>query len=700
MKIPDELLFRRSRRLPVIMSSEAAECGLVCLTMIAQYHGHDVDLNGLRQKFAISISGASLRGLMGIADELNFSSRALRADLGALDQVRLPAILHWDFNHFVVLNSVHLNRLIIHDPARGRMDVSLEEASKHFTGVLLELTPSDPFEAVEAKAPVKLRNLWSSLHGFRQSLAFVLLLSFALQLCAFLMPFQMQIILDDVIGNNDLDLLTIVALAFTFLVVLQVVLEALRGWTLQLFGSQIVFQIAGNVFRHLIRLPSSYFEKRHVGDIVSRMGAIHNIQNALTQGIITSILDGLMALVAGVILFIYAPYLATIVVISILIVALLTIGFYPIIRARSEEAIVASANEQSHMMESIRAATTIKIMGQEGVRENSWRNIYSKSFNARMSTVRADQILIFLQQLVLGLQSMLIIYLGARNILAARGFSIGMLVAFLAFRQAFTDRAHSLVQQGLQFGMLRLYIERLGDIITQEVETRPGTIVPIDAVGDMSIRNVSFRYGSTDRMVLQNIDLDINSGDFITVIGPTGSGKSTLMKLLLGLQLPTSGTILLDGQQAGPDLWRAWRAKAGVVMQDDRLLSGSLADNIAFFDPGMSMEQVIEAAQQAQVHEDITRMPMTYQTLVGDMGSSLSGGQKQRVLLARALYRKPKILLLDEGTANLDPATEEVIADMLTNLDITRIVIAHRPALIDRSNRVVRVINGGIEIVR
>jgi ATP-binding cassette subfamily B protein RaxB len=351
-------------------------------------------------------------------------------------------------------------------------------------------------------------------------------------------------------------------------------------------------------------------------------------------------------------------------------------------------------------MESIRAATTIKIMGQESVRENSWRNVYSKSFNSKMSVVRAEQVLTFLQQIVLGLQFMLILYLGTRNILNAKGFSIGMLVAFLAFRQTFTDRAHSLVQQGLQFGMLRLYIDRLGDIITQEAEAKPGALIPIDVKGDISMRSVSFRYGATDRLVLQNINFDIKGGDFISITGPTGSGKSTLMKLLLGLQLPTEGSILLDGQQAGPELWRAWRAKAGVVMQDDRLMSGSLADNIAFFDPDMSMERVIEAATQAQVHEDIIRMPMTYQTLVGDMGSSLSGGQKQRVLLARALYRKPEILLLDEGTANLDPATEEVIADMLTQLDITRIVIAHRPALIDRSSRVVRIVNGELEVVR
>jgi ATP-binding cassette, subfamily B, bacterial CvaB/MchF/RaxB len=700
MKVPDELLFRRSRRLPVIMSSETAECGLVCLTMIAQYHGHDVDLNGLRQKFAMSMSGANLRGLMGIADELHLATRALRVELEALDQVRAPAILHWDFNHYVVLKSVSERRIVIHDPARGRTELSLEEASKHFTGVVLELAPSEPFEKIEATAPVRLNHLWSSLRGFRQSFAFVLLLSLALQICVFLMPFQMQIILDDVIGQNDFDLLTIVILAFSILVVLQVVLEALRAWTLQLLGTQMVFQIAGNVFRHLIRLPSSYFEKRHLGDIVSRMGAIQSIQNVLTQGVITSVLDGLMALVAGVILFVYAPVLATIVLVSLVIVTLLTIGFYPVIKARSEEAIVAAANEQSHMMESIRAATTIKLMGQESVRENSWRNIYSKSFNSSMSSVRAEQTLIFVQQIVLGLQVMLVLYLGTRNILTAQGFSVGMLVAFLAFRQTFTDRAHSLVKQGLQFGMLRLYLERLGDIVTQEVETRPGAIVPIDATGDVSIRNVSFRYGSTDRFVLQNIDLHIRSGDFITIVGPTGSGKSTLMKILLGLQLPTDGTVLLEGQPASPDLWRAWRAKAGVVMQDDRLLSGSLADNIAFFDPDMNMEQVMQAASQAQVHEDIMRMPMTYQTLVGDMGSSLSGGQKQRVLLARALYRKPKILLLDEGTANLDPATEEVIADMLAKLGITRIVIAHRPALIERSNRVVRIVHGGVETVR
>ncbi len=700
MKVPETLLFRRRPGLPLIMSSEAAECGLACLAMVAVYHGHDIDLNGLRQRFQISMAGASLRGIMGIADELLLSGRAIRADLGAMEQIRLPAILHWDFNHYVVLKSVGRKSMVIHDPSRGRLEMSWDEVSQHFTGVALELQPAKDFAPVKARAPIRLSTLWPSFRGLRESLAFVLLLSFALQVCAFILPFQMQVIVDDVVAQSDLDLLALVVLAFTVVSVMTVVLTALREWTLQLLGSQIVFQTAGNIFRHLIRLPSDWFEKRHVGDILSRMSAINSIQDVMTQGVVSAMLDGVMALAAGIILFVYAPLLATIVVASLFVIVALTLGFYPVIRLRREEALVAMADQQSHMMESIRAATIVKLMGQESVRESAWRNMYAKSFNSSMSATRVEQTLTFLQGLILTLQTMIIIYIGARNIITANGFSIGMLVAFLSFRQTFTDRTQSLVQKGLQFGMVRLYIERLSDILAQEGEARSGNPVPIAVRGDFSLSGVSFRYGATDRWIFQGIDLDISSGDFIAIIGPTGGGKSTLTKLLLGLQRPVEGAMTLDGKDAQPDLWRAWREQTGVVMQDDRLMSGSLAENIAFFDPDMHMEKVIQAARQAQVHDDIMRMPMTYQTLVGDMGSSLSGGQKQRVLLARALYRSPRVLILDEGTANLDPDTEEMIADMISNMPITRIVVAHRPALIDRATRVMRLENGRLETVR
>ena len=294
----------------------------------------------------------------------------------------------------------------------------------------------------------------------------------------------------------------------------------------------------------------------------------------------------------------------------------------------------------------------------------------------------------FVQSVVTGLQTVLVIYVAGTMILSGQGFSVGMLFSFLSYRQTFTDRALALVNQLVQFRFLRLHLDRLSDIVMTRADGTDETIGLLEVEGCMRLKEVSFRYGATDPLVLEDIDLEILPGDYIAIQGPSGGGKTTLLKLLLGLNLPTDGTIELDGQRATPERWRSWRNEVGVVAQDDRLLSGTIADNIAGFDPDLDMKRVVAAAIAAQVHADIMRGPMQYLTLVGDMGSTLSGGQRQRVLLARALYRKPKILILDEGTANLDEQNEALIADLIDGMPITRIVVAHRPALLRRAKRV------------
>jgi ATP-binding cassette subfamily B protein RaxB len=685
-------------RLPVIIAAEAAECGLACMAMIASYHGHDVDLNGLRQRFSLSLAGATLRSLMEFSEGLDLSPRPLRVELSHLRNLQCPAILHWDLDHFVVLAKATRRRIVIHDPACGRRSLSMEEASKHFTGIVLELIPCSDFTPLVARGGVTLSALWSRLRGAPVAFFQVLLLSLALLIATFAAPFQVQLVVDQALFRSDSDLLTVLALGFGGLALAQVGLEALRNWALRVYGQLFTFQVVGNLVHHLLRLPAGFFEKRHLGDIMSRLGSVQPIQDAITRGLVATLIDGLMALAAGAVLFFYSTLLAGVVLAGVTLELVIAIAFYGATRQRMEEEIVAKAKENTVLMESVRAAITIKLLGREVEREATWRDAFASVTNAgfRVGKLQIGQS--FLQSAVAGLQTVAVTYLAARMILAGDGFSIGMLFAFLMYRQTFTDRTVALINQALQFRLLRLHLDRVGDIVATPSEA-VGHTPPIEVRGGMRVDGVSFRYGANDPLILEDVSLSVSPGDFIAITGMSGCGKSTLVKLMMGLYPPTEGRIELDGVRADAERWRAWRKHIGFVAQDDRLMSGTLAENIAAFDPEIDMARVEAAARSAQVHEDIARLPMRYLSLVGDMGSTLSGGQRQRVLLARALYRQPKILILDEGTANLDEATEEKLADLIAGFGITRIIVAHRPALVRRAKKVYLVKDRRIRLV-
>lgn len=669
--------------------------------MIARYHGHDVDLNGLRQRLSLSLTGAPLRALMDLAHQLGFTARALRAEVDALSGLRGPAVLHWDLNHFVVLGSMRRGRWVIHDPAVGRRVLPLAEVSRHFTGVVLEVTPVAAFEPISARLKTRFRDLWSRIEGFWPALAQVLLLSVVLQVAVFAAPFYLQLTVDEAIQRGDAELLPVLAIGFGGLAVIQAAVTALRAWTLQSIGCLLSFQLTGNIVHHLLRLRTAFFEKRHVGDILSRLGSVEPLRDALTRGVVSTVIDGAMAVVAAVILFMYSPRLALLVVGAVTLGLALTFALYPAQRLRTEEQIVASAREQSHLIESVRASTIVKVMGREPERESVWRNRFADVTNATFAVGRLSIVMTAGQQFVTGLQHVLVVYLAARAILSGAGFSVGMLFAFLSYRQTFTDRSMALVNQLVQFSYLRLHLDRIGDIVHAERDAQDGAVVPsAEMQGRIAVRSVSFRYGTADHLVLEDVDLDVPAGALVALTGPSGGGKTTLLKLLLGLYAPTAGEIQLDGHVANPAVWPSWRARVGVVAQEDQLLSGTVADNVAFFDPQLDMRRVQKACIAARVHEDILRLPMQYLSLVGDMGSTLSGGQRQRLLLARALYRRPRLLFLDEGTAHLDPDTETRIVELIAGLPMTRIVVAHRPALVEAADAVYRVAGGRVARVK
>jgi len=683
--------FFKSKSLPTVLQTEATECGIACLVMIARYHGHDIDLNSLRKTASVSLKGASLKQVMATAANLHLSSRPLRVELDHLEKVQTPAIMHWDLNHFVVLKKVANGKVHFIDPGRGLRVMALEKVSDHFSGVVLELSPAADFNLLEDRLRPRLRDLWSRLVGMKRAVLQTLTLSVILQMVALAAPFYLQLVVDRAVGPKDVSLLFALLLGFGGLVIIRAASEAIRGWAILVYGNQISFQMVGNIFRHLIRLPTSWFEKRHVGDIISRIGSARPIQEALTESVVAIVLDGFMAVFTLVIMFIYAPLLAWVVLGLTALLVVATLLIYPNLRRTEEEAIVTKAIENTHVIESIRAATTVKLFGREAAREAAWRNLFADTINA--STAHGKWLVgqKFFETLLMGGQIVITVYLGAKLIIGdASVFSVGMLFAFLGYQQHFTESIKKLLSEGIKVSLLSLHLDRLADIVYEKTENVGAAAREASPVsGAISIKNISFRYSDNDPFVLEDFNLEIAAGKMTTITGPSGGGKTTLMKLLLGLYAPNKGEIIVDGKPLTEIGMVQWRSQIGVVMQDDQLLSGTIADNISFFDPQIDMQKVYRAAMAAQIHDEISAIPMHYLSMVGDMGSVLSGGQKQRVLLARALYHDPAILFLDEGTANLDANTEEKIAEVLANMDITRIIIAHRRQLIERADAVI-----------
>lgn len=686
-------------RCPIIRQSEASECGLACIAMVACWHGLQVDLPALRRRFSMSLKGATLQSLIEIGEQIGFNAVALRGEIADLDEIALPAILHWDLNHFVVLTAIRKTprgrRYRVNDPARGSLNLPEEELSHHFTGVLLDLEKAGNFLPRREATPLQISQLWSRMRGISSSVAVLLALSLVLQLIALAAPFYLQIAIDTVLPSFDRDLLVILAVGFGGLAVINALTSLLRSLVLVSLGNSLAFQLVVNLFRHLMRLPLDWFEKRHVGDIVSRFGSSQPISDLLSQGLIAAVIDGAMAVLTLTLMFIYSVKLGVLALVGSLLYGGLKSGSYCMLRLRNMGTITAQARENSGFIETVRGIAAIKAFGEEGNRQRIWQNLKSDAVNAQVRLGRMTSYFDAAAQFVLAIERVLFVYLAVSMAMAGE-FTVGMIFAFQAYKQQFIDATTRLFDFSVRWRLLDVHLTRIADIALSRPEL-PAAPAPVTAEtirGSIELRNISFRYGTSDADVLQSVNLKIEPGEIVALIGPSGGGKTTLLKIMMGLIEPTGGQMLIDGQPLTATNKRAWRRACGSIAQDDLLFAGSLAENIAFFDPGIEMERVVQCANAAGIHTEIESMPMRYDTLVGDMGSALSGGQKQRIFFARALYRQPKALFIDEGTAHLDVDTERKIMAVLAATEATRIISAHRPGAIVQARRTFLVTRG------
>ncbi len=688
----NQLDMRRRRRVPVIHQTETSECGLACLAMICGHFGKNIDLISLRRKFNLSARGANLAGINSIAEQLGMVTRALSLELDELGALKTPCILHWDFSHFVVLVSVKRNRYVLHDPARGRRNVGLEEMTRYFTGVALEVWPGSEFSEETTQNRIQLRSLINSIYGIKSTLAKIFCLSVVIEAINLVMPVGTQLVMDHAIPAGDRGLLTLISAGLMFFILLRAATGMLRAWSSLVMGTLINVQWQSGLFNHLLRLPLAYFERRKLGDIQSRFGSLDTLRATFTTSVVGAIMDSIMVVGVFVMMLLYGGYLTWIVLgftTVYVLIRLVTYGYY---RQISEETLVRGARASSYFMETLYGIATVKIQGMAERRGTHWLNLKIDAINSGIKLTKMDLFFGGINTFVAACDQVAILWLGT-SLVIDNQMTIGMFVAFGSFRGQFSDRVASLTNFLLQLRMMSLHNERIADIALHEKEEKKPEL---DIVADMTpvsleTTDLSYRYDSQSAPVFSGLYLSVTPGESVAITGTSGAGKTTLMKVLCGLFEPDSGKVLVNGTDIRQLGINNYHRMIACVMQDDRLFSGSIRENICGFSEEMDEAWMIECARASYIHDVIMKMPMGYETLIGELGEGLSGGQKQRIFIARALYRRPGILFMDEATSSLDTESERFVNVAIRNMNITRVIIAHRETTLRTVDRTISI---------
>ena len=689
MNLTDYIDFKSSK-LPMFVKSEVAECGITCLAMIAYYHGYKINMLAMRQKYPVGIQGMTVKQILEIADDIGLSGRVLKLELGQLRKIKGPAILHWNFNHFVTLKSANHHGVIIHDPAKGKIKLSWEQASEAFTGIVIELSPSSSFERGDERVKMPLRAFIGNIEGLGLSLLKIFVIAILLQCLLLVSPYYIRLVIDQGIPLSDQGVLLWFLVGFFAIALLTTASNFLRSAAILYLDKNLGFQVKANIQRHLLHLPLSFFETRHVGDIKSRFEAFNEVQRMISRGFISAIVEGILGLTTLCIMYSYKPSLAIICLSFLMITFLVRYVLTNQENKYLEQVLTKQAKENSHFLETIRAIMPIKCYVKESSRLSSWLNLFADTTNENIKREKVAIIAEISQDFISKLEYLIIIYVGALLIIDEI-FTIGMFIAFLAYRQQFANSTQALVSQLFRFRLASTYLRRMSDIVLhkQECEQEGMAISKENTQGEIVVKDLHFRYSPSSPWLFQGLNFHVRAGESVVIVGRSGLGKSTLLKLMTGLIEAQQGGYLLDGRSINSIGKRNFRTLCATVMQNDQLLNGSLIENITFFEPVPDIEKVTEAVKGAYIWNEIQAMPMGLHSQVGDLGSALSGGQKQRLLLARALYSQPKILFLDEATSHLDAETEKHVNQYLKQKHITRISVAHRKETIDAADRII-----------
>ncbi|MEO8699979.1 MAG: peptidase domain-containing ABC transporter [Kofleriaceae bacterium] len=685
---------RRGGRVPYVQQLEAADCGAACLAMVSAYHGRVVSLDLARGVAGVS-QGVDALGIMKGAEQLGLRGRGIRIDLEDLRFLPRGSVLHWDFNHFVVLDRVRRRGVDIVDPAYGRRTIPLERFSKHFTGVALAFEPSETFVATPAGRSKVWRYL-AQLFAQPSLVARVVVTSITLRVLALALPILTAMIVDRVVPRGDHGLLFVVGAGIGVVLCFQMLASLIRAHLLIELRTKLDTKMTFGFVSHLLSLPYAFFNRRSAGDLLLRVASNTQIRDLLTSSLLSTLLDGALAIAYLVLLLLLSPTLAVLTLgAGALQVLVLLLSRHRYARLTAQD-LESQARAHSYLVQMLVGIETLKIAGAEDRALEQWANLYVDELNVSLSRSRLSAVIDAINGLLSAAAPLVLLGAGALLVLDER-LTLGTMLATTALATGFLGPLQNLLNSALQLTMLGSYVERIDDVLAAEPEqTRRGTVAPPRLTGSIEVNHVSFKYGPNDPMVVRDVTLAVEPGSTVAIVGRSGSGKSTLAALLLGLHRPTEGRIVYDGYDLAELDHKLLRQQLGMVPQAPFIFSGSIRANIALTDPSLPFDRVVAAAKRADIDTDIRAMGMGYETIVADGGATLSGGQRQRLALARALVHDPAVLLLDEATSSLDATTERVVMEKLRELRATRIIIAHRLSTIVRADQIIVMQDGRV----
>src|SRR5947209_3019726 len=687
----------RRKRVPQVSQVSMVECGLACLAMVLTYYGRKTSISELRMHYGVGRDGLSALGIVRAARHYGMRVRAISLRQNDFRFVKLPAIVHWEFNHFLIVERWSRKRIDVVDPARGRYRLTHDEFDAGFTGVVITLEPGVAFDRHAAPSRRAFRT-YVQQYIQQAPATFLQLLgaSLLLLVIGLALPLLTKVVVDQILPFGMDNVMSVLGIGILALFLSQTVATFLREWLLVYLRARIDIHVMLGFVEHLLTLPYSFFQQRSSGDLLARMSSNTLLRDILSNQLLSTLLDSSLVIFYLVILLWQSlPFGLLTLVIGLLQVLLLLGSNRPIRNLASRE-LAAQGKSQGYLAEALAGIATLKGSGAEQRAFERWSNLFFDQLNISLRHNYLSTTMTTIMTALRSLAPLALLWVGATQVLNG-SITLGTMVALNALAAAFFAPLASLVISGQQLQLVSAHLERISDVMEAEAEQRVQAVQPPPPLaGHIRLERVSFRYAPEAPEVLHHLDLTIEAGQKVAIVGPSGAGKSTLGKLLLGLYVPTEGTIFYDGIPLQGLNYQEVRRQFGVVLQETTLFSGSILSNITLNNPTMDKEQVAKAAEIAAIDEDIMSMPMGYETFVSEGGSALSGGQRQRLAIARAIAHKPALLLLDEATSHLDVTTEQKVAEHLQTLACTQIIIAHRLSTIRNADLILLLNQGNI----